>query len=73
MPPGTEPIVNLKERCIISSSPVSYETNGDSPSPYCQCIMDGFDKPHDELIFFDINLTTPTKLNQSSPGIISRG
>ena len=69
MPPGTD----LKERCIISSSPVSYETNGDSPSPYCQCIMDGFDKPHDELIFFDIDLTTPTELNTSYPGIISGG
>ena len=52
---------NLKQRCT-SSHTVSYEAVEDSPShyspsPYCQCIMDGFENPDDdELIFSSINI-----------------
>ncbi|MAD57132.1 MAG: hypothetical protein CMK44_00985 [Porticoccus sp.] len=68
---STEPIseqqstMNLKERCN-SSFTVSYEAVEDSsshysPSPYCQCIMDGFEKPdNDELIFSNINIPGKT-------------
>tara|TARA_B100002019_G_C21269267_1_gene601217 strand:+ start:2372 stop:3283 length:912 start_codon:yes stop_codon:yes gene_type:complete len=56
-----QPTMDLKERCN-SSSPVSYEAVEDSPShyspsPYCQCIMDGFENPgDDELIFSNFNI-----------------
>ena len=63
---STEPIseqqstMNLKERCN-SSFTVSYEAVEGSPSPYCQCIMDGFEKPdNDELIFSSINIPGKT-------------
>lgn len=61
---------NLKERCT-SSSPVSYEAVEDSPShyspsPYCQCIMDGFENPDDgELIFSSVNI--PKKNSCGTP------
>lgn len=52
----TEHTMNLKERCI-SLSPISYVSDGDSPSSYCQCIMDGFENPDDDdLIFSNINI-----------------
>lgn len=61
---------NLKERCIISSSPISYEEVEDSPSPYCQCIMDGFENPEDdELIFSNINI--PEKTSCGTPELQS--
>jgi len=50
------PTMNLKERCI-SLSPVSYVSDGDSPSSYCECIINGFENPvPDDLIFSDINI-----------------
>ena len=63
---GTKPpTMDLKERCT-SSSPVSYEAVENSPSPYCQCIMDGFENPgDDELIFSNIDLTSG-ELNATS-------
>ena len=66
----SEPTMNLKERCI-SLSPVSYEAVEDSPShyspsPYCQCIMDGFENPDDdELIFSSVNI--PEKNSCGTP------
>jgi|TARA_Y100000389_G_scaffold70147_1_gene66842 hypothetical protein len=63
------PTMNLKERCI-SLSPVSYESHGDSPSSYCQCIMDGFENPDDDdLIFSNINI--PEKTSCGTPDLQS--
>jgi len=51
---------NLLHRCMDSVNPVSYDMIGDSPSPYCSCIMDGFEVPDADadadLIFSNINI-----------------
>lgn len=62
--------MNLKQRCIISSPPVSYVSeDDDSPSPYCKCIMDGFENPgDDELIFSNFNI--PEKTECGNPSLI---
>ena len=71
----------LKYRCLTEQGltlPLSddnYIKQGDSPSPYCQCIMDGFETPgEDELIFSNIDLTSvesPSELNNVYPGIVT--
>lgn len=65
---------NLKQRCI-SLSPVSYTSNGeDSPSPYCQCIMDGFEIPEEgELIFSNINIPEKVECGTLDPTLVSSG
>tara|TARA_Y100001970_G_scaffold46008_1_gene57864 strand:- start:314 stop:1024 length:711 start_codon:yes stop_codon:yes gene_type:complete len=63
--PEPEPTMNLKERCI-SLSPVSYVSDGDSPSSYCECIMNGFENPvPDDLIFSNINIPGKTTCGES--------
>jgi hypothetical protein len=52
---------NLLHRCRTDlGNPVSYDMVGDSPSPYCSCIMDGFEVPDADadadLIFSNINM-----------------
>ena len=62
----TEPTIDLKQRCI-SLSPVSYVSDRDSPSLYCECIINGFENPvPDDLIFSDINIPGKKTCGKSS-------